>query len=242
MTQKEAVDEQKLAGCTAVVIDVFLATSTIAFLLTNNYEPIYTVKDSEHALALASWLEEPYILLGETRGKCIEGFQYPDPCLIKFVQEKKAAIICSTNGTRAIESAKKAKILYISSLVNGHKVAEHISMQTDDSSIVLICAGNDDRFSMEDFVGAGQIIDRLLKGEEYALSDAAKLARDTYLSSSAISFRNLLDCETASLLRSFEFENSMDLVIEHHEKVEVVPIFKGNKVVQELLPTGERST
>ncbi|MFC0272511.1 2-phosphosulfolactate phosphatase [Metabacillus herbersteinensis] len=233
ITQKEVVCEQKLEGCAAVVIDVFLATSTIAFLLKHNYEPIYAVKDSESALALATQQKGPYVLLGETQGESIEGFQYPDPCLIELSELQTSAIICSTNGTRAIEKAAKAKVLYISSIINGHLIAERLHEQTDDSSIVLICSGNDDRFSMEDFVGAGQIVEHLMSRGEYVLSDSSKLARDTYQKSLANSFQNLLDCETASLLRSFDFAESMDLVIRNHEKVEIIPVFTGNKIVND---------
>lgn len=237
ITQKEAVSEEKLKGCSAVVVDVFLATSTIAILLENNYGPIYAVKNSESALELEKELGESAVLLGETKGEPIEGFQYPDPCLIEPAAEKKTAIICSTNGTIAIEKAKKAKELFMSSLVNGHAVAEHLHNQTEPSSIVLICSGNDDRFSMEDFVGAGQIVDHLLSKGEYVLSDASKLARKTYKNSKAEAFLDLLECETASLLRHFNFEKSMELVIQKHEKVEVVPIFKDNKILCELKKT-----
>lgn len=241
ITQKEAVNEQKLEGCTAVVIDVFLATSTISFLLKHNYGPVYAVQDSKSALELAAKQDRPYVLLGETQGKVIDGFQYPDPCLIEPIELQKIAIICSTNGTRAIDKAAKAKVLYISSLVNGHLIAERIHGQTDHSSIVLICSGNDDRFSMEDFVGAGQIVDHLMCKSDYMLSDSSKLARDTYRTSLAISFKNLLDCETASLLKSFDFEESMNLVIRNHEKVEIIPVFTGNKIVNDYIKDDGRN-
>lgn len=233
VTQKEAVNEEKLKGCTAVVIDVFLATSTIAFLLEHNHEPVYAVKDRDSALALAKVQKGPFLLLGETKGESIEGFRYPDPCLIEPSEKPKTAIICSTNGTRAIEKASKAKSLYISSLVNGHVIAERLHQQQDESSIVLICSGNDDRFSMEDFVGAGQIIEHLMSKGGYALSDASKLARETYRKSLENRFEELYDCETADLLRNFNFEKSMELVIRNHERLNVIPIFKENKIVNE---------
>ncbi|SER67767.1 2-phosphosulfolactate phosphatase [Psychrobacillus sp. OK032] len=233
ITQKEAVNELKLEGCTTVVIDVFLATSTIAFLLENQYEAVYAVKDSESALAVAANLPGPYVLMGETKGHSINGFIYPDPCLIEVANKNEVAIICSTNGTRAIEKAVNAKKLYISSIINGHVIAERIHDQEDDSSIVLICSGNDDRFSMEDFVGAGHIIDHLMQTGKYILSDSSKIARETYKSSMANGFQNLLESETAELLRSFHFPESMEYVIKHFEKVNVLPVLEGNKIVNE---------
>ena len=231
ITQKEAVSEEKLKGCTAAVIDVFLATSTIAFLLENNFEPIYAVKDSDHAIELSKHCSEPHILLGETKGESIHGFQYPDPCLIKLSDDKQAAIICSTNGTIAIEKASKANVLFISSLVNGHLIAERIHLQEDGSSIVLVCSGNDDRFSMEDFIGAGQIVEHLLRKGNYDLSDSSKLAREAYLHAHATSFKDLYECETAHLLKRFNFTDSVEFVLRHHESVDVVPLFTEGKIV-----------
>lgn len=233
ITQKEAVAEEKLKGCTAAVIDVFLATSTIAFLLENNYEPIYAVKDSEQAIELSKRHSEPHILLGETKGESIHGFQYPDPCLIRPSDEKRAAIICSTNGTIAIEKASKANMLFISSLINGHLIAERIHLQEDDSSIVLVCSGNDDRFSMEDFIGAGQIVDHLMKKGDYDLSDSSKLARNAYRNARTASFKELYDCETANLLKRFNFTGSVDFILRHHEKVDIVPLFMEGKIVND---------
>lgn len=230
ITQKEAVKEEKLIGCSAVVIDVFLATSTIAFLLEHKYGPIYAVKDSEDALSLAAEQKGSYILLGETKGESIEGFRYPDPCLIEPCSSQEAAIICSTNGTRAIEKAAKSKTLFISSLVNGHVIAEQLHNQQDESSIVLICSGNDDRFSMEDFVGAGQIVKHLKAREDYQLSDAAKLAMSAYEASLANGFTELYESETAELLRKFNFVESMELIIRNHEKLTVIPLVEGGSI------------
>ena len=231
ITQKEMVDPIQLKDCTAVVIDVFLATSTIAFLINHNYEPVYAMEDVESARNFALRQTGSYLLLGEAKGEAIDGFLYPDPTLLQSTERQMPAIICSTNGTRAIESSKTARALYISSLVNGHIVAKHLHEQDNDSSIVLICSGNDNRFSMEDFVGAGQIIEHLMEKGNYSLSDSSKVARDTYQQSKLMSFQNLLDSETSTLLRRFNFPESMDFVIENYEKLDVLPIFTENKIV-----------
>lgn len=231
ITQKEAVKEDKLYGCTAVVIDVFLATSTISFLLEQNYDTVYAVKDSESAVDLARGLSGEVLLLGETKGESIEGFQYPDPCLIKPSKGGEQAVICSTNGTRAIEKAIHSKRMYISSLINGHLIAEQIHQEQDSSSIVLICSGNDDRFSMEDFIGAGQIISHLMEKGDYALTDASKMAKSAYEHELAADFINLHDCETADLLRSFDFEESIYLILRNFEKVNAIPVFEDGKII-----------
>jgi 2-phosphosulfolactate phosphatase len=230
ITQKELVDSEMIRNCTAVVIDVLLATSTITYLLEKGYEPVYAVKDALSALDIVKNQKCPYLLMGEWQGESIENFHYPDPMLIETTKIKRPAIICSTNGTIAIEKAKQAKALYASSLLNGHTVAEHIRQQDDGASVVLICSGNAGRFSMEDFIGAGQIIDHLTRNNVFELSDAARLARDAFVHAKLKQFINLLESETAGLLKRTGYELSTQWVIDQVEKVDVVPVYRNGKI------------
>ncbi len=233
VTQKEAVEENRLVDCTAVILDVFLATSTICFLLQNNYQPVYAVGDKESALDIKEKIDGPTLLLGEIKGKPIPGFVYPDPTKLNHAKAEVSAIICSTNGTKAIKKCESAKNVFISSLVNGHCVAESIHLKKDSSSIVLICAGNDNRFSIEDFVGAGQVIEHLMQKGDYALSDSATLARETYINYKIEKFERLLNCETANLLSSLDYEESVQFVIDYIEKLDIVPVSAGEKIFLE---------
>lgn len=232
VTQKELVDSELIRECTAVVIDVLLATSTITYLLEKGCEPVFAVKNAEAALELVKKQERPYLLMGEWNGKAIENFEYPDPTLIVAKKSKQTAIICTTNGTIAIEKARQAKTLYVSSLLNGHRIAEHIIQQDDGSSIVLVCSGNAGRFSMEDFIGAGQIIDHLVEKDDFKLSDAARLARDAYVLAKSQQFVNLLESETSELLRRTGFDHTTQWVIDHVEKVDIVPVYKEGKIIR----------
>lgn len=233
ITQKELVDSEQIQDCTAVVIDVFLATSTIVFLLKNNIEPIYTTANIESARNLALKLNSPFIMLGESKGETVEGFMYPDPTLVSHSEQQKAAILCSTNGTIAIDNAKGAKKLYVSSLVNGHLVAKKLHEQGDDSSIVLVCSGNDKRFSMEDFIGAGHVIENIITLGDYFLSDAAKIAREAYQQSKLNKFANLFNCETKHLLDRYNFKESVEFVLDNFESVNVLPVLVDGKIINE---------
>ncbi|HHW37394.1 MAG TPA: 2-phosphosulfolactate phosphatase [Bacillales bacterium] len=226
ITQKELVDSLLIRDCTAVVIDVFLATSTITCLLENQFQTVYAVGDDKIALEIGKKQRSPFLLMGEVNGDEIENFEYPDPTFIKKENAQPTAIICSTNGTVAVERAKRAKRLYAGSLLNGHRVAEQISREGDDSSIILICSGNAGRFSMEDFVGAGHMIDNLIKNGNYSLSDSALLARDCFLHAKHMNFENLLNSETAGLLHRKGFDHTSRWVIDHFEKMTAVPFFE----------------
>ena len=80
-------------------------------------------------------------------------------------------------------------------------------------------------------VGAGQIVDYLMSKGEYVLSDSSKLARETYLHSKAENSQKLYDCETALLLRSLSFEESITYVINHFENIHVHTIYDGEKII-----------
>lgn len=232
VTQKELVDSSLLGTCTAVVVDVYLATSTITYLLENNWSPVYAVKNTETALEIENRKKTPILLMGERNGKQIERFQYPDPTLIcKADSEAKPAVICSTNGTVAIERSKMAKTLYASSLLNGHRVAEQIVLHDDGSSVVLICSGNAGRFSMEDFIGSGHIVNHLIKMGEFKLSDSAAVALEAYNNAKERNFEPLLDCETSHLLRRTGYSHTIKWVIENFETSNIVPIYKNGKFV-----------
>ena len=47
---KESVVPNRLTACSAVVIDVFLATTTINTLLAHDIAPVYAVENAEIAL------------------------------------------------------------------------------------------------------------------------------------------------------------------------------------------------
>lgn len=233
LTQKESINESLLTDSTAVVIDVFLATSTIAFLLENNYTPVYTTDKLSSAIKLKKEkTTENILLLGEDRGEPVDQFVYPDPTHLTKQNIAQPVVFRSTNGTIAIESAKNSRRLYLSSIVNSHAVAEKILNHDDRSSIVIICSGNDDRFSMEDFIGAGHLISHLTKQAEFNLSDGAKVALQSFEHAESIDFRNLLTSETKYLLDKYNFNNAVQYVIDHYEKVNIVPTYDQGRFIK----------
>lgn len=234
ITQKEVIREHDLTNSTAVVIDVFLATSTIAFLLDRNYKSVYAKATIDKARDFATSLEEEVLLLGEVSGYPIKGFVFPDPSIIKPTTNPKAAVFSSTNGTVAIEESIKAINLYTSSLVNGHVVAQWLHEQNDESSIVLVCSGNAGSFSLEDFVGAGQLVAHLISKGKYDLSDVAQDALNAYQKSKSIHYEDLLQGRTAQLLENNNFANSIKLIIDSVEKINVLPKYEFGKIVDVL--------
>ncbi|MBU8905648.1 2-phosphosulfolactate phosphatase [Desertibacillus haloalkaliphilus] len=177
--KKEEVDEGQMKGKVAVVFDVLLATSTITTGLYYGAKEVVPVLDHRHAQAEAKDRDKnSYVLVGEYRGKTIEGFLDPTPLTLRGKVEDKTMILSTTNGTVAINKAREATRVYIAAMINGKKVAEKINSDHRDDEIMIICSGSSGEFCIEDFYGAGYFIDCILANQTavWKLSDAARAA------------------------------------------------------------------
>lgn len=178
MTRQEIVPE-RLAGATAVVIDVFLATTTLLTILENGARGVFPVESLEDAERLKEKLDASSLLRGgEQDAARIEGYDhgpFPDEYAPEAVSGKEV-IFVTTNGTRAIADAAPADRVLIGSLRNAPAVARHLEA-SGTGSVYLVCAGSAGRFTVEDFLGAAAILSRMDAGG-WRLNDGAWMARD----------------------------------------------------------------
>lgn len=182
--KKEEIDEEKLAKGNKVVIvlDVLFATSTIVTSFSAGAKHIIPVLNREEALQKASQLEEgSYYLIGEDKGKLMDDFLDPNPLKLPKQIQDKTLILSTTNGTVSICKAMHAKKVYIAALLNGKAVAGRVAKMHKTDTIIVICSGSHQRFCIEDFYGAGYLINELIAFfDGWDLSDAAKLAVSFY--------------------------------------------------------------
>ena len=178
MARQEIVPE-RLAGATAVVIDVFLATTTLLTILENGARGVFPVESLEDAERLKEQLDASSLLRGgEQDAARIEGYDhgpFPDEYAPEVVSGKEV-IFVTTNGTRAIADAAPAERVLIGSLRNAPAVARYLEASGTDS-VYLVCAGSAGRFTIEDFLGAAAILSRMDAGG-WRLNDGAWMARD----------------------------------------------------------------
>jgi len=179
MTRQEVVPE-RLSGATAVVFDVFMATTTLLTILENGARGVYPVASLEEADQVKEKLDTGSLLRGgEQDAARIEGYDlgpFPEEYARGVVREKDV-IFVTTNGTRAIADAAPADTVLLGTLRNAGAVAHHLEASGTDS-IYLICAGAGGRFNLEDFLGAATLLSYMdLDGFE--LNDGAKLALDS---------------------------------------------------------------
>ena len=178
MTRQEIVPE-RLAGATAVVIDVFMATTTLLTILENGARDVYPVASLEEADEVKAKLDTGSLLRGGEQGAApIEGYDqgpFPEEYTPEVVGGKDV-IFVTTNGTRAIAEVAPADTVLLGTLRNAGAVARHLEASGTDS-IYLVCAGAGGRFNVEDFLGAATILSRM-DVDGYRLNDGALLALD----------------------------------------------------------------
>ncbi len=173
-----SIDEESVTGKNVVVIDVLRSASSIVVALTNGAREIIPVGDMESGYKVFSNLtREVTLRCGERNGKMIQGFDLGNSPLT-YTEEKvkgKSIVMLTTNGTAAIVKARYAKNLLVASFLNLTSVVNLI--RGWESDILIICSGQDNRFSLEDTICAGKIVAELTKdNEQYLLDDSGRVA------------------------------------------------------------------
>jgi 2-phosphosulfolactate phosphatase len=161
-----------------VVIDVLRATSAITTAFYNGVArmiPVATIEEAQH------YKEQGLIVAAERNGEIVEGFDLgnsPFGYMNGKVKGKTIAIT-TTNGTQAIEAAKKANQVLIGSFLNLDVLIDYLKQQKRD--VLLLCAGWKSKFNLEDTLFAGAVADALISKYNYQTScDSAIAASQLY--------------------------------------------------------------
>jgi 2-phosphosulfolactate phosphatase len=236
LMKKEDIREEKIVegNKVVVVLDILLATTTIVSALKDGAKDVIPVLDRNEAIELAKeYHQDECILAGELDAKPIDGFVYPSPTIIKETINGKTLILSTTNGTVALRRSSSANKVYIASLLNNPAIAGAIQKVTMDHTILIICSGNSGETSLEDFYGAGHLIECLVNHREYELTDAAKAALYFY-QGKVDAYEILLDSYVGKLLD--KYEQQADLRVAASKGItSIVPILKKGKVVVETI-------
>lgn len=222
--------ESKLENKIAVVIDMFRATSVIVTALNNGCREVVPFLTIDEALESSEKLNrEEYILGGERKAVKIKGFDLSNSPLeyTKEVVENKKVLITTTNGTRTLTKSNNAKRILIAAMINARAVANKLLEINND--IVIINAGTNGNFSMDDYICSGYIINEMLKiNNEIELTDIAKTANMIYENNSDI-ISYVKEATHYSVMKSLELDDDIDYCI-RKSIVNNVPEYKNGKI------------
>lgn len=175
------IREEKVKGKSVVVIDMLRATSVITTAINNGCTGVIPVLTVDKAFKIANRDRSKYILGGERKALKIDGFDCSNSPLEykRSIVESKTLVMTTSNGTRAINGSIAAKDILIGALINARYVANKLIELNND--IVIVNAGTDGQFSMDDFICSGYIIDCITKEKkDIEVTDIAKTANYVY--------------------------------------------------------------
>jgi 2-phosphosulfolactate phosphatase len=218
-------DSDTITNRFVVVIDALRATSVIAVALSEGAKCVIPVMEIEEAVKLYHTLgADNASLCGEREGNPISGFHFGNS---PFEYGAKAVhgrtlIMTTTNGTRAIHAASGAGALALGAVVNASAVA-HDALKSG-LDITLVCAGTRGRFTMEDLLAAGAIIEPL-GAPSGSLDDLSILARDFYRAHAEDLAGALRNCSHARFLMEAGYAADVEYCM-RKDCLKVVPYFE----------------
>lgn len=173
-----------LQGRAAFVIDILRATTTMCAALHHGARALIPVPSTEEALRLAQTIGRDEVLLaGERRCVPIPGFDLGNSPreMTESTVRGKTLVVTTTNGTRALLACQGAGTVYGACAANLTVSAEKARETLEaGGSLLVVCAGRDGAFSLDDAYCAGRLLAATLDGAppRRGLNDAAHASLD----------------------------------------------------------------
>lgn len=163
----------------AVVIDTLRFTSTVCVALQAGADSVCVAAEVEAARTLASELGIGSLLCGERLCHRIEGFQLGNSPFeyTPAAVAKRALVFSTTNGTRAVTAAEKARQVILASLLNRAAIVDWI-VASRYERVWFLCAGTDGQIAAEDVLTAGAILSgcQARSSSTFLANDSATIA------------------------------------------------------------------
>jgi 2-phosphosulfolactate phosphatase len=174
----------EVQGRTVFVIDILRATTSICAALSHGAKAIIPVGSTEEALRLAQTIGSSDVLLaGEKNCVRIPGFHLGNSPLemTELAVRGKTIVVTTSNGTRALLACQGAAAVFPAAAVNLSAAAEKAREALEgDHQILIVCAGREGAFSLDDAYCAGRLASAIFGGTKprRALNDAGLASLD----------------------------------------------------------------
>ena len=174
------IKREKIKDKTVIVIDMLRATSVITTAMNNGCIGVIPVLTVDETAEIMRNNKNEFMLGGERNALKIEGFHYSNSPLeyTRDTIEGKTLVMTTTNGTKAIKGCEGAQSILIGAMINAKATANRIVDLNKD--VVIVNAGTNGEFSIDDFLCSGYIIDCLMKLVQAELTDIAVTSHYIY--------------------------------------------------------------
>lgn len=222
------------SGRAVVVIDVIRATTTITMALHHGCAGVIPVRTLSEAKTVARRLGGGILLAGERGAARAAGFELGNSPA-EYGRERvksKTVVLTTTNGTSAFQAVLGAQAIIACSFLNAAAAARWLTGTGLD--ILIVCAGQRGRFCLEDAVGSGMLIDRLLDIADRACecSDAARAAHQLFATYRDDLIGMLRGCEWGRKIIQKGFGADLEICAQV-DLTDIVPVMQKDRLVAE---------
>jgi len=226
------ITDEKLKNRLVVIIDVLRTSTTICVALRNGAKEVIPVANVADAMTLAGNLSrDNLILCGEREGKLIEGFNLGNSSLeyTSDIVAGKSLIFTSTNGSVALVKSSNAKTAIIAGFINMSACVDFIMNAGED--VLVVCAGNNQQFTMEDTVCGGMLIHLLMQENETDLemNDGAEAAHILFEHHRNNYLEMLHNSTHGKYLQTLDYERDLEVCAEV-DSMNIIPKLEQGKV------------
>ncbi len=218
-------------GSLVVVADVFRATTAICAAMHHGVKEIIPVAEIAESEAYKA---QGYIVAGERDGKklaCADfgnsPFNFMEPSL-----KGKTLVMNTTNGTQAIKmAADEGAMVAIGAFTNLSAISRYVL--ESKRNLVVFCSGWKNRFSMEDSLFAGALVEKVImdsRGEYHTMCDSAIASADLWLLAKGDPLSYIQKAAHRHRLRHM----GLDDILEYSLTVDAapcLPVLKGDRLV-----------
>jgi len=228
------LESMSLHGSVVVVVDVLRASTTMITALKNGVREIVPFAAPEQAVSESE--KEPrgsYLLCGERGGKKLPGFDLgnsPFEYKREIVSDKRL-FFTTTNGTQLFRLAERSVHNVVCGFINIDAVAEKLIQWERD--VIIACAGNNLRLSLEDCLCAGMLISRteeLSNSMQSDDSDSVSMVMSVYGNYRHDILSAIKAGYHGRYLKSIGFEKDIDFAA-NLNNVDAVPVMMSGKLV-----------
>lgn len=160
-----------------VVVDIFRASTTMCAALQNGAASIIPVASIDEAEAYKA---KGYLVGAERNVKRCDFADFGNSPF-DYTSDKvrtKDIVFTTTNGTQAIDIASDADTLVIGAFSNLRAITNFCSTKQKD--VIILCAGWNNRFSIEDSLYAGALSEALIVSGLVSGGDSTQIALDMW--------------------------------------------------------------
>lgn len=220
----ELLHLHSLENKNVVVADILRATSCMVTGLACGVNSFKLFSDLEECKEMKN---NGYLIAAEREGKKVEGFDFGNSPFSYMTEEVAGRDIAftTTNGTQAVQKSSSGKVV-IGSFLNLKAVTEFL--ESSENDVVVVCAGWKGRFSLEDTLFGGALVELL--SHHSTNDDAALAARHLYSLAKGNLFQFLSNSSHFHRLEKLNIEKDIEfcLTLDQYSNL---PLYKNETIV-----------